>query len=139
MASHQMYQTMANPNTKANAPIDEAVGRVFRHVDVVVSIRLLVRDAFFLHVHEGVDVMHDRDYREVVDGRRGGGRPLQGAAVPGVAGQVTGGMTVPDAHDQLNHLAEDADQDHRGPHGGDDQIGLPGQDWRNAPCGGACP
>ena len=127
MASHQMYQIMANPNTKAKAPMIKPCGRVFRHLDVVIVIRPQVSDAFFLHVHKGIDVIDDGYCREVIDRGRRRGHPLQGAAVPGIAGRIAEGLALLNADEQLNSQKDDAERDHGRTQGGDEQIGMPGR------------
>ncbi|VTR71382.1 hypothetical protein DESC_930049 [Desulfosarcina cetonica] len=106
---------------------EKAMGVVFRHQNVFKVIRRPVGPAVLLHVRQGIDVRHLRNHGKIVDrGRRGGG-PFQGAAVPGVAGQVPVGVPVADAHPQLDALHDDAHQDQGGTARGNDQIGLPGR------------
>src|SRR5581483_2435674 len=105
---------------------DEAGGGVARHVDrpIYGGFRLY---ASLLHVPERITAAHHRDAREVVDGRRRGGRPLERAALPGIAGQIAGALTLRNAHHHLSDLQSDAAEDDDGADRCDDEERLPGR------------
>ena len=112
MAIHQMYQIMANPNTKANPPRIKAVRSVFLGISMSSYLSgRLIRGAFFLHIHKGIDFIYYGYFRKVVDRGRRRCHPLQGATVPGITSRDQQGVSrrSTDAEEQLNSLkARDA-------------------------------
>src|SRR5712664_1050848 len=68
-----------------------------------------------LHVPERVDRLDSGQHCIVVGGWRRGGRPLQGAAVPRVAGQVEALLPRADADIELRDLAEYSGENDDGP------------------------
>ncbi len=103
----------------------EARGGVLRHVDRLVGRQLAVGGAGLLHVVEGIHVLYLRQLGEVVERRRRGSGPFQGAAFPRVAIDVGQLLAVADRDEQLDQLAGDAAEDQHGAEERDHQVGLP--------------
>ena len=92
---------------------DNARAAVFRHMNLFIASRFLIRFAFFFHFPERVTLVNDRNDSEVVERRRRRGCPLQRTAAPWVTGEVAVLLAIADRHVELNQLAEDTAGDQR--------------------------
>ena len=102
---------------------DDETGRaVARHVDGFIGLFDRAHSPL-LHLPEGIDRLDAGQHGEIVGRGRRRGRPLQGPAVPRVAGQVAAALARADADVELCDLAENADED-------DDRPGLRDQQQR---------
>ena len=109
-ASHQIYQIRANPKKKANPPMIKPgpSSWEFRYRD---SGPAVCSDAFLLHVHESVDVVHDGNSCKVVDG--GGEEEAHSKVRPSYGSPVESEavLALPEADNQLNDQKKGADHD----------------------------
>ncbi len=63
--------------------------------------------------------------REVVEGRRRGGRPFEAARIPRITSEIPVLIAIANADVELDYDRQDAHADDHRPHQRDDQIGMP--------------